>query len=64
MNDSAGLIAFKVNGTLKAIAWGHHQHPAQIFLMNKPAQKARFVEQIQQIHPTGKSPQKSVKSLR
>jgi hypothetical protein len=42
MNDSAGLIAFKVNGTLKAISWGHHQHPAQIFLMNKPARNGKL----------------------
>jgi hypothetical protein len=36
---------------------------ARIFLMNEPARKGRFVEPIQQIHPTGKSPKKSVKPL-
>jgi hypothetical protein len=40
---------------------GIHSRPAQKVLMNKPALKDRFVEWIQQKHPTGKSAQQSVK---
>jgi len=36
----------------------------QNFSTDKLREKGRFVERIQQIYPTGKSPQKSVKSPR
>jgi hypothetical protein len=60
MNDMCRLIAFKVNGTLKAILGGIHQHPAQIFFDEQACAKRQIVEWIQQIYPTGKSPQKPV----
>jgi hypothetical protein len=41
---------------------GIHLRPAQKISSNQPARKTDFVEQIQQIHPTGKSLEKSVKS--